>query len=192
MFALQLKCLYAASGLSLWWSRLGEIFLACIHKVCVCVRVLVKITLRYLTWESATVSTIVPIYRNNFIISPRTCTQKSNISTEPREDTQRRKQERDYIGFGLAEQQSGGGEKKAGILDGEVEAIVRISVFSYLLKLTWCEKAFQALQQIFDRCSCCHSGCTNMSNGERYAVHFNCLITYFIAFRRTSELCPII
>lgn len=79
----------------------------------------------------------------------------------------------------------------AGILDGEVEAIVRISVFSYPLKLTWCEKAFQALQQIFDRCSCCHSGCTNMSNRERYAVHFNWVvfasrtgvkITYFIAF----------
>lgn len=42
---------------------------------CACVVVLVKITLRYLTWESATVSTIVPIYRNIFIISPRTCVE---------------------------------------------------------------------------------------------------------------------
>lgn len=44
---------------------------------CVCVCVLVKITLRYLTSESATVSTIVPIYRNIFIISPRTCVCRS-------------------------------------------------------------------------------------------------------------------
>lgn len=42
-------------------------------------RLWVKITLRYLTWESATVSTIVPIYRNIFIISPRTCVEVQHI-----------------------------------------------------------------------------------------------------------------
>lgn len=51
--------------------------------------------------ESSTVSTIVPIYRNIFIISPRTCVEVIHIiSTKPQEDRERRKQERDYI-YGL-------------------------------------------------------------------------------------------
>lgn len=50
--------------------------------------------------EIAAVSSIVPIYRNIFIISPRTCVEVPRIDWAG----QRRKRERDPIKFGLAEQ----------------------------------------------------------------------------------------
>lgn len=77
-------------------------------------------------------SAVLSLFIETFALSGRARVWKSNVSTKPRQDGEERKQERDYIGFGLAEQQSGRG----GILDGEVEALVRISVFSCLLKPT--------------------------------------------------------
>lgn len=50
--------------------------------------------------EIAAVSSIVPIYRNIFIISPRTCVEAPRIDWAG----PRRKRERDPIKFGLAEQ----------------------------------------------------------------------------------------
>lgn len=81
----------------LQYENVGVYVCAC---VCVCWRWW-KLQRDVSLSEIATVSSIVPIYRSIFIISPRTCGEVRRIDW----GGQRRKQQRDYIEVGLAEQQ---------------------------------------------------------------------------------------
>ena len=47
-------------------------------------------------------SALLSLFIETFSLSHRARVEKSNISTKPREDRARRKQERDYIGFGFS------------------------------------------------------------------------------------------
>ncbi|MEQ2172353.1 hypothetical protein GOODEAATRI_020170 [Goodea atripinnis] len=91
-----------------WISFLPSLLFTRYLDLCLCV--LVKITLRYLTLESATVSIIVPIYRDICIISLRTCTAVQHIDRATA-----RQGERDYNGLGFAEQQPGGENRYIGL-----------------------------------------------------------------------------
>lgn len=89
-------------------------------------RVLVKITPRYLTLESTTVSVIVPVYRDICIISLRTCVVVQHID-------QASKMQGTRSIMGLALLNNSREREQTGILVREVEAVGRISGFSYLI-----------------------------------------------------------
>lgn len=127
----KLKHFCAASGVSLWWSTerrswgffsLPLLLFTGYLDLCRCV--LVKITLRYLTLESATVSIIVPIYRDICIISQRTCMAVQHIDRATGRQWETGGKERDYNGLGFAEQQPGGENRYIGLRGWSISYLI--------------------------------------------------------------------
>lgn len=91
-------------------------------------------------------SALLSLFIETFALSRCARVWKSNISTKPRRDGEEETGEGLYwVWFNRTTVR----RKK---LQYWIERMKQISAFSYQIKLTWCEKAFQALQEIFDRC----------------------------------------